>query len=126
MEIENKAGLAATWGLIALSAFTLPALSGCADSAPHSNEAVASARMPAPERMSTRESRLHEVHDVGNGVYVFPTDKYFAETLSDFMEKHPDLKLVSVSNGPDVTYYQGDSTHSRSDSQIVVFEQVRK
>lgn len=127
MQADNRAGIAATWGLIALSAFTLPALSGCsADATPGGTEAAASTRMPAGERESTRQERLKEVRDTGNGVYVFPTGKYLAETLSDFIDAHPELKLISLTHGPDVTYHAGNATHSRSDSMIAVFSKAKE
>lgn len=110
-------------GLAALAGATLPAL-GCIDSHHGDTTGFAADRISSPERQRSREARLYQIHDIGNGVYVFPNDPQFAETLSDFRAAHTDKKIISVSQGPDVTNGILENTDSRSNSFIVVTEDL--
>jgi hypothetical protein len=109
-------------GAMALAGFSLP---GCEERAP-AGPSVGSAadRLSTVDRESSKTSRLGEVHDVGNGIFVFPATRTFPETLSDFREANPNLRIVSVTNGVDVRYFvQGvNSAYSQSASFIVVTE----
>jgi hypothetical protein len=112
------------WGLIALSAFTLTGFAGCAPTAnPPDNTGVASARMTDAERAATRAERLAAIKSVGEGVYIFPADSNFAETLADFKHDHQELRFVSMTQGVDVTYSPStDGRDSRSNSFVVALE----
>lgn len=93
-EQHHASWLCATLGL---AAFTLPALSGCAvESGPKAPEPD-----PVIVRLATEKQRLDSIRDVGNGVFVFPAVDSFPETLSDFREKRPELRVVSVTQGVD-------------------------
>jgi hypothetical protein len=109
-------------GAMALAGFSLP---GCEERAP-AGPSIGSAadRISTVDRESSKTSRLGEVCDVGNGIFVFPATRTFPETLSDFREANPNLRIVSVTNGVDVRYFvQGvNSAYSQSASFIVVTE----
>lgn len=58
------------------------------------------------------------VTDYGNGVYYFAVrGREFGQSLSSFIERHPDLELVSVS---------GEEHHTASFVHFVVFRQKSK
>lgn len=127
MEIKgDKVDSALTWAAIGLAALTLPTLAGCdlGASAPSSAQSTPTARMNPAERAATKSERLSSVVDVGFGIYVFPVGKEFAETLADFKEAHPELKITSVTQGPDETHGMLDQTYARSNSFIIVTERA--
>jgi hypothetical protein len=109
-------------GAMALAGFSLP---GCKERAP-AGPSVGSAadRLSTVDRESSKASRLGEVHDVGNGIFVFPATRTFPETLSDFREANPDLRIISVTNGTDIaTWPHGlESGYAYSASFVVVTE----
>ena len=106
--------------LCLLAAATLPSI-GC-DSHYGVKDGMASDRMPPVTRTQTREERLAQVVDLGNGVFVFPNSTTFPETLADFRASKPDLRVVSVSQGPQITSGVGGNTDTRSNSFVVVTE----
>jgi hypothetical protein len=54
--------------------------------------------MTKEDRATSMEARLGAVADVGNGMYIFPVT-YFPETLADFQVAHPELKVVTFTQG---------------------------
>jgi len=104
---------------------TLPTLPGCVQSnSPHAEGAVAS-RLSDAERERSMADRLAAVRPVGNGVFVFPRDEYFPETLSDFRAKNKDrYEVISVTQGPDITAGALDTTDSRANSMVVVVNEL--
>ena len=108
-----------------LAVATLPTLPGCVQSnSPQAEGAVAS-RLSGIERWRSMAARLAAVKDVGNGVFVFPRDESFPETLSDFIENNKDrYQLISVTQGADITAGWGDTTDSRANSMVVVVREL--
>jgi hypothetical protein len=62
-------------------------------------------KMSPAWRDATRSERLSQITDFGNGVLVFPANNDFPITLSDFRGVHPELRIVSVTQGTDNLHY---------------------
>lgn len=67
---------------------------------------------PANVVNGNEDGLISRVVDYGNGVYYFPmTNADFGNALSSFIEKHPELELVAVTengtgfNGYDLGYF---------------------
>jgi hypothetical protein len=117
---KNVANKIAVLG--SLSALCL-GITGCTPYANTPNETSApNDRLTPTEREQTKASRLAEVRDIGAGIFVFPRDAHFPETLSDFRQVHPELRIISVAQSADTTVGVLDQTDSRANSQIVVVE----
>jgi hypothetical protein len=101
-------------------------LAGLAGCTPYSNTKSESSavddRLSVESRERTKSLRLSEVRDIGAGIFVFPRSSSFPETLSDFLQAHPELKVVTVSQSADMTTGVFDQTDSRANSMIVVLE----
>ena len=123
-QTELKENSTILWATIGLAAFTLPTLVGCdaPTGVPSGAVSVPSARLNPAERSATKTERLGKVVDAGFGIYVFPADNSFAETLADFKEAHPDIKITSVTQGPDETHGLGNARYARSNTFIVITE----
>jgi hypothetical protein len=115
---------ALAWATIGLAAISFPAFAGChaGTGAPSGATSIPSARLNPAERSATKTDRLEKVVDAGFGIYVFPADNSFAETLADFKQTHPDIKITSITQGPDETHGMADQTYARSNTFIVVTE----
>lgn len=80
-------------------------------------------RMSSEERALTREVRLAQIRDLGNGVFVFPATRDFPETLADFRETHPHIICVTPGPGATELYYSSHlyrEAHMQYNSFVVV------
>ena len=103
----KQASSAITWGAIGLTALGALTMPGCSDTAADSSAARATNAgvkqvdpyvMSKEDRVASKEARLGAIADVGNGMYIFPTT-YFPETLADFQAAHPELRVVTFTQG---------------------------
>ena len=98
-------------------------LVGCSDSQKTKSYSELDSPMTPIRRKETLEKRLSEVRDVDGGVFVFPRSFTFPETLADFRKAHPEYKILSVTQGPDVTRNPyGYTEDSRADVMIVLVD----
>jgi hypothetical protein len=110
-----------------LAVATLPTLPGCVKPDPSPEVGSVASRLSDTEREYSKASRLGAVKDVGNGVFVFPRDQYFPETLSDFLGENKDrYELMSVTQGADISTgaVTNDWRDSRANSMVVVVREL--
>lgn len=64
------------------------------------------------------EKDIVEPQDFKNGVYYFPATKQaFAGSLSNFLQKHPELLLISMTGN-------GDNTHGHDKGYFCYFKKI--
>ena len=69
---------------------------------------------------------LTNVTDHGNGVYEFPANDEFPQTLAKFREEHRDLTIISVTQGADHRSSWRRDAVSSAHSFIVVTDSVAR
>ena len=116
---RSSIGAAAAIGALAFGAATLP---GCGDYSPagRGRSPADSANSFNAAAMPTTAARLALVTGYGNMVYVFPM-AFFPQTLSDFLTANPELKLVSLSQGMEVSGLESNRS-AFADNFVVAFE----
>lgn len=95
---DSLGGSLRSTAIVVLAALQITGVLGCTSERPATEMELAN--KAAAEKMV----RLSKVLDYGNGVYVFDCyDREFAKTISDFIETHPELEIVSTVTGTDRT-----------------------
>ena len=118
---RSSIGAAAAISALAFGAATLP---GCGDGyspAGQGRSPADSANSFNAAAMPTTAARLALVTGYGNMVYVFPM-AFFPQTLSDFLTANPELRLVSFSQGMEVTSETGSYRFAHAENFVAAFE----
>jgi hypothetical protein len=77
--------------LACLAALAVPLTSAC------------NPKTPLPTEPLTENERLASIKNMGNGIFVLPK-KDFTHSISIFIRSNPDIKIVTITDGPFAAY----------------------